>query len=414
MTHEPPLLDLAELLAEAEDVSPASAVTAAADHLRARLEADRVCFWIADAAGQRLLSVSGGERLPTVGSAAGTAWREQRLVEDEHHCWVPVTVRGDAHGVLQVSFSTDAEPPAGGARGRDRLHAALRGVAHTLGYLLVANQHHTDAYEVARRSEPFELSMEVQRRLLPQAWVCEGGSFTLAGWLEPSSTAGGDTFDYIASHERLTVTLTDAVGHDVEAALLATLTVNALRGARRAGEDVSGQARAVHEAFARHAGLEQYATGLLLELPLDSTHRDGGGRPGEDRVALRVVNAGHPPMRLLRDGEVHRVELPADLPFGLDLRGVDHRFPAHEVEVRPGDRLVLLTDGMYEGSADDFDLDGALLKAADLHPRNAVQDVALAFRDHVGDPDDDATLLVLDWHGGTTGRDTSGGADSGR
>ncbi|NYG54042.1 SpoIIE family protein phosphatase [Nocardioides perillae] len=407
MTDDVPSLDLAELLVAAEDVSPASAVTAAADHLRARLDAEGVCYWIADAAGRRLLSAPGRDRLPITGSAAGTAWLEQRLVDDERDWWVPVTVRGDAHGVLQVTF------PDGGdlTEDRGRIAALLEGVGHALGYLLVANQLHTDAYEEARRSEPFALSMEVQRRLLPQAWVCEGGSFTLAGWLEPSSKAGGDTFDYIASHDRLTVTLTDAVGHDVEAALLATLAVNALRGARRAGGDVTAQGHAVHEAFARHASPEQYATGLLLELPLDSTSAPEHGTARDGRVAARVVNAGHPPMRLMRGGEVRSVELPADLPFGLDLPGVAHRFAAHEVELQPGDRLVLLTDGMYEGSADDFDLDAALLKAADLHPRTAVQEVAHAFRDHVGDPDDDATMLVLDWHGGTTRRQTSGGAD---
>lgn len=407
MTDDAPSLDLAELLVAAEDASPASAVAVAAEHLQARLDADRVCFWIADAAGQRLLAVPAGERLPTSGSAAGTAWREQRLVDDEHDWWVPVTVRGDALGVLQVSFAQST----GAAADREGLHQVLRGVAHALGYLVVASQQHTDAYEEARRSEPFQLSMELQRRLLPQSWVCEGGSFTLAGWLEPSSKAGGDTFDYTASHDRLTVTLTDAVGHDVQAAMLATLAVNALRGARRTGSDVAGQAQAVHGAFARHADPEQYATGLLLEFPLDSVTRAGDGRPGHDEVAVRVVNAGHPPMRLLRDGEVRRLELPADLPFGLDLPGVAHRFEPHQVGITPGDRLVLLTDGMYEGSADDFDLDGALLKTARLHPRNAVQDVALAFREHVGDPEDDSTLVILDWHGGTTGRATSGGAD---
>lgn len=407
---EGPLLDLAELLVEAEDVSPASAVEAAATHLRRRLDADRVRFWIGDAAGRVLLSVPGGERRPIEG-ACGAAWREQRLAEDDDGVWVPVTVRGDAHGVLEVSFRPGDQS---GGQDRRRLLEALRGVGHLLGYLLVANQRHTDAYEEARRSQAFDLSMEIQRRLLPQAFVCEGGSFTLAGWLEPSSTAGGDTFDYIASRDRLTVTLTDAVGHDVRAAMLATLTVNSLRNARRDGADVSAQARAVHESFARYAELEQYATGLLLELPLDSGAATGtGDGTGDGAVAARVVNAGHPPLRLLRHGDVRHVELPADLPFGLDLPGVHHAFPAHEVELQPGDRVVLLTDGMYEGSASDFDLDAALVKTADLHPRNAVLDVALAFREHVGDPDDDATMLLLDWHGGTTGRATSGGADAG-
>jgi hypothetical protein len=166
-------------------------------------EADAVVIWLADAAGQALLSMLDGTRAALNDTDAGDAWRYQRIV-DSDSIWVPVTVRGDALGVLD----------------------------------------HTDAYEVARRSEPFELSMEIQRRLLPQAFVCEGGSFALAGWLEPSATAGGDSFDHIASHDRLTLKMIDAVGHEVQAALLATLAVNACRNVRRNGARLDEQARA--------------------------------------------------------------------------------------------------------------------------------------------------------------------------
>jgi serine phosphatase RsbU (regulator of sigma subunit) len=403
-------IDLAELLAAAEGTSPAAVVSAAAAHLEQRLNAESVTFWIADAAGQRLLRLPDGEPAGFNDTDGGTAWREQRLVVSRS-VWIPVTVRGDALGVLEMRLpGLDAKVP----EISEDLSAALVGVAHLLGYVIVANQRHSDAYEVARRSQPFELSMEIQNRLLPQAFVCEGGSFTLSGWLEPSATAGGDTFDYIASRDRLTVTLIDAVGHDVNAAMLATLTVNALRNARRGGAGVEGQAAAAHRALERYADPGQYATGVLLEVPLDSPDRDPE-REELDPVTMRVINAGHPLPRLVRDGEVRVVELAAEPPLGIRLPREHDEVEVHEVELRSGDRLVLLTDGMYERSADGFDLDGLLRKTADEHPRNAVQDIAAAFREHVGgNPDDDATFLLLDWHGGSTGRSTSGGADDAR
>ena len=72
---------------------------------------------------------------------------------------------------------------------------------------------------------PLSLAEEIQRRLLPASFTCEADQFTLAGWLEPAGEVGGDTFDFSLDRNTLHVSITDAMGHTVESALLATLVV---------------------------------------------------------------------------------------------------------------------------------------------------------------------------------------------
>jgi len=382
----------------------------AADVLRRTLGVLSATFLIADAAGGTLVDLEDPDgRFALDGTDPGRAWREQRTVHDGRGwAYVPVTVRGDALGVLAVQMpardaSADAAPGAGA--NREAADEQLAAVAHALGYVLIANQRHTDRYETAMRSVEFTLAREIQRRLLPAGFVCEGGSFTIAGWLEPSASAAGDTFDYVASPDRLTASLTDATGHDLGAAMVATLTVNALRNARRRGAGLAEQANAANTALLNHEGDRDYVTGILLEMNLRSSGDEQ--RPG-DRTVARIINAGHPGALLLHEGQVASVA-PANNPlFGVR----EHDFEVQEIELSPGDRLLMMTDGMFERSAASFDLPGALRDTAQEHARSVAQGIARIFLETVGgDIQDDAALLLLEWHGGTTSRTTRRGAD---
>ena len=115
-------------------------------------------------------------------------------------------------------------------------------MAHVLAFVVIANRRHTDLFEWGQRSREFSLSAEIQQRLLPAARTCEAAAFTLAGWLEPAATIGGDTFDYSLARDLLHLSLTDAMGHGVAAALTASMCLGSLRGTRRRGLSLLDQA----------------------------------------------------------------------------------------------------------------------------------------------------------------------------
>jgi serine phosphatase RsbU (regulator of sigma subunit) len=296
---------------------------------------------------------------------------------ERHRLFTPVTDRGDALGVLELVL---------GPRPDDALVAKVASAAHALAYVLIASRRHTDLFESVQRSTPFNLAAEIQRRLLPSAFTCETEQFTFAGWLEPASHVGGDTFDYSVDYDILHASLTDAMGHGVQAALLATLALGSLRNSRRTRLAMVEQARRANDDMTSHADGDQFVTGLLLQVDLRS------GR-------VMAVNAGHPRPYRLRGDHVERVELEADLPFGM-MPGSTYR--QQELQLEPGDRLVLVTDGLLERNAiaAHFDVGTAVAQTAGLHPREVVHIFKTSVLTATGaELADDAAVLCIDWHG---------------
>jgi serine phosphatase RsbU (regulator of sigma subunit) len=390
-------VDLRSLLTLAEAAAPVGVADAMAAALRDMLDARDVSFLIADFSGRSLTrlshtapSAAGGSRIEErsarvelAGTPYGDALARQRPVllaeGDDTRILAPVTSRGEAVGVLEVVLPFE---PA--AETLEDVELA----AHQFAYMVIANRRYTDLFEWGQRTVPLSLAAEIQRRLLPASYTCEADQFTLAGWLEPAGEVGGDTFDFSLDRNALHVSMTDAMGHSVASALLATLAVGALRNARRSGAGLVEQARSADDALLAHAQQGGFVTGQLVRIDLVAQ-------------TARVVNAGHPRPFRLRGGRAEQIELSANQPLGA---AAGATWSEEELALEAGDRVLFLTDGMLERGAEGLDVPALMLASAHLHPREAIQHLTHAVLDAVGGTlRDDATSLCLDWHGGVQG-----------
>ncbi|WTH47525.1 serine/threonine-protein phosphatase [Streptomyces sp. NBC_01550] len=379
---------LAGLLAAAEARMPVESAEVIAFELTRRLEARSVSFLITDFTGNAVVRLSLAdageerERITLPGTVYGQVLRDQRVCvrQGDHpdgqvQIVAPVTNRGDAIGLLEVLLPQAPEP------------ATVQTIvesAHALAYILIANRRFTDLYQWGRRTLPMNLAAEIQNTLLPDSLTCEAPQFTVSGELIPTEEIAGDTFDHSLDRRTLHVSITDAMGHDVRAALIATLLVGALRSARRGGADLADQAHQAHQALLDHGLHGPLVTGQLLRIDLQT------GSAG-------FVNAGHPWPWLLRGGRLDRIIPEIDPPFGAPL---PHPHRVQSLQLRPGDRLILVTDGMLERNAAAEDLPALIEGTRDLHPRETVHTLTQAvLRAQQGVLQDDATVVCLDWQG---------------
>jgi len=279
--------------------------------------------------------------------------------------------------VLEVRFG--AQPAQA-----DLLHG-LQEVALTVAYVLVACGVCSDVVEVARRAEPLHVAAEMQWNLQPlRAFQSE--QFSIAGQLIPAYEVGGDCFDYNVAADHLDLSSLDAIGHGVGASLLAGLATAVMRNVRRSGGCPHEQVAAADQQLLQQFGGAQFVT--VLAMRLDFT--DG---------QLEIVNAGHPQPWRVREGQAEPLELDAQLPAGL-FESTTYR--TQTVQLKAGDRLVLVTDGVLEAGTPGPEfgedrLSGLLLATAHLTPHQCVAEVLHTVRSYAPRMHDDATVVCLDW-----------------
>ncbi|GAB7006265.1 hypothetical protein JCM18899A_37380 [Nocardioides sp. AN3] len=224
-----------------------------------------------------------------------------------------------------------------------------------------------------------QTAMLLQRSLLP-AVLPQPVGLSIAARYRASqlhAEVGGDFFDAFTVDDDCLIVIGDVQGHSLEAAVVMAELRYSLRAYAYDGHRPADVLDRIDVLLERNDA-ELIATACL-------------GRVSSDRRALEIVSAGHLPLLLCRDGETTFVETQGTL------LGVGMPHEPQTIELRRGDRIVLVTDGLVERRGELIEkglerLADAVRAGSDLHTEDLAQDLATLG----GASEDDVAILVVD------------------
>jgi serine phosphatase RsbU (regulator of sigma subunit) len=274
----------------------------------------------------------------------------------------------------------------------------IRGTSGLVGIIAVpAGVHATDDDEMLLRRmagtasvalanlrvfvEEHRTALTLQRSLLPSSLPPLPGLVVAARYKASGEQVeiGGDFFDaFTIDDRRSVVVIGDVEGHSLEAAVVMAELRYSLRAYMYDGHTATEVLALLNRLLQRgHPDLT--ATMCLLVF-------------SEDRRTVEVANAGHLPPLLVRDGQASYLQ-PSGTLLGLD----GHASRSLILPVEPGNRILLMTDGLVERRGKS--MEAALRRVGEQAARSALSAEDLCDRlmeTWGGGGEDDVCLMVLD------------------
>lgn len=254
----------------------------------------------------------------------------------------------------------------------------------TLGYVAAKRSIQRD-HEFSEIQKELQIARRIQADILPSAYP---GSlhFQVAARYVPMTSVAGDFYDFlITSPQQAGLLIADVSGHGVPAALIASMVKLAATSQRANASDPAALLSGMNAVLCGNTQ-SQFVTAAYVYLDAAS-------------ATLRYSAAAHPPMLLLRAGQVTPIE-----ENGLMLAAFSSATYATRVHpIQPGDRLLLYTDGLLEAanaSNEEFGPDRLAKLLKDTTPHNteqAANHIVSTLQQWSRAQNDDLTLLLCDY-----------------
>jgi sigma-B regulation protein RsbU (phosphoserine phosphatase) len=256
----------------------------------------------------------------------------------------------------------------------------LRSIA-TDASALIDNAQLAMAEERERRyREELNIAADIQRSLMTVR-------LPTLSWASVSARSiacrevGGDFFDVLETPDSLSVVIADISGKGISAAILAS-TLQGLIYAQLAARQPLATIASVVNQYICGKNIEKYATMCVLRLTPDGH--------------LEYINCGHVPPFCYGNNGPRLTE--SNLPVGL----IDNApFQAGEIQMTPGSRVLIVTDGLTEAQTPDGEFFGEEPLLAPEISKATLEDICAMVQAQCGSlaADDDCTLVELEYRG---------------
>jgi phosphoserine phosphatase RsbU/P len=253
-----------------------------------------------------------------------------------------------------------------------------------LGYVAARRALERDQ-QLSSIQQELEIARRIQLSILPSASP-SSKHFSIAARYQPMTSVAGDFYEFMEDETgAVGLFIADVSGHGVPAALIASMVKVAIQAQRHRQDDPAGLLTGVNEALCGNAQ-NQFVTAGYVYL-----------RPKQNE--LRYAAAGHPPMLLLRAGQIFKIE-----ENGLVLALLPSAaYTSTTQPLERNDRILLYTDGVVEATnatEEEFGLDRLsrlILESDGKTAEEAADLITASVNAWSAIQNDDLTIIVCDY-----------------
>ena len=252
--------------------------------------------------------------------------------------------------------------------------------------------------EKERIGAELSLATRIQADMLPNIYPAfpERPEFDIFASMDPAKEVGGDFYDFfMTDDDHLCVFIADVSGKGVPAALFMMASMIILANNAKMGKTPAQILTDSNAAICTNNREEMFVTVWLGILEI-STGKLTAANAGHEYPVLKRPDGG---FELLKDKH------------GFVMGGLDSaRYREYEIQMQPGSKLFLYTDGVPEATSGENNLFGtermleALNAAPDASPKDVLAGVRSAVDGFVKDAEqfDDLTMLCVEYRGPKT------------